>query len=159
MKGPKPVPAIDRVMRRVDISGGDDACWPWTGATSNFGHGVVRLSSPRRMTRTHRVVLEHAIGRSLTNSEVACHRCDNPPCCNPRHLFVGTQADNVADMVAKGRAPTGERHYNARLADAAVQSIRGDDRPTREVAAAYGVTERYVRKIRQGVVRKIGAAS
>jgi hypothetical protein len=75
------------------------------------------------MVRVHRLLLEEALGRQLLPSECALHRCDNPACCNPKHLFTGTVADNAADMVAKGRQAKGARH-SSRLHPEALS--RGD---------------------------------
>lgn len=91
---------------RVDQSGGHDACWPWTGSLDRKGYGRPYAKDwPRR---THRVAW------MLTNGPIPegmsiCHHCDNPPCCNPAHLFCGSNLDNIADRVAKGRSATGDR--------------------------------------------------
>jgi len=74
-----------------------------------------------------------------------CHRCDNPPCCNPAHLFLGTAADNVHDMVAKGRdaRPIGADHPNARLsAEQAneIRSLRADGWTHAELSARFGIS-------------------
>lgn len=97
-----------RFWERVDQSGGADACWPWIGACSSTGYGVVRLPSVGGIKGsaqgTHRRAWELANGRAVADGLVICHHCDNRPCCNPAHLFEGTQADNIHDMHAKGRA-------------------------------------------------------
>ncbi len=94
---------------KVDKAAGPDACWPWTGAKQHKdpryptrgGYGWFLVNGKQRYV--HRHVLEITLGRPLAPGEIAMHSCDNPPCCNPRHLHPGTHADNMADMVAKGR--------------------------------------------------------
>lgn len=89
---------MERLLQRVepDTNGG---CWLWTGAMTADGYGTVSVSG--RMTRAHRwaVALD---GRDATG-KVVMHKCDTPLCVNPAHLTIGTPADNVADMIAKGR--------------------------------------------------------
>lgn len=90
--------AEERLWGRVDRSAGPDACWPWTGSTSN-GYGVIKFDGVQHYA--HRKVAELS-GLVLGDLSVL-HRCDNPLCCNPAHLFLGTHDDNMRDMVAKGR--------------------------------------------------------
>lgn len=85
---------------RVDKSAGPDACWPWTGSTFRSGYGQIG--------NRHLPVLAHRAAHQLTHGAIprgACvlHRCDNPLCCNPAHLFVGSARDNARDKAAKGR--------------------------------------------------------
>lgn len=89
---------------RVDRSGGADACWTWTGAKTKggYGHILLRTVEPRREFLTHRLALYFA-GIALVRSDKALHSCDNPPCCNPRHLRAGTQRENVIDSIVRKR--------------------------------------------------------
>lgn len=99
----------ERFWEKVDKRG-DDECWPWMASCSAFGHGQFTSFYPLYKER-----LSHRIAWVMVNGPIpkglcALHECDNPPCCNPRHLFLGTKADNTQDMMKKGRhiAPRGE---------------------------------------------------
>jgi HNH endonuclease len=86
--------------------GAPDACWPWTGATDpKLGYGSLRFGG--RNEKAHRVAFSLAFGYW---PNVCRHSCDNPPCCNPAHLFDGTQKDNIQDAKRKGRLRGGSSH-------------------------------------------------
>lgn len=141
---------------RVDKSGGALACWPWTGSVKSDGYGQVmaRVLSQAPM-RAHRLAW---IATNGDPGELCVlHRCDNRLCCNPAHLFLGTKADNSADMVAKGRnKPSnlrGEAHGNALLNEQAVLVIRRSAHagiPLARLAAVYGVCRENIRRILTG---------
>jgi hypothetical protein len=100
---------------RVDKSAGPNACWPWLGwIDPKDGYG--RTSVAGKKTLAHRAVYEDLVGPILPGFDLL-HSCDNPPCCNPRHLSPGIHAHNMADMARKGRAPhtRGEAQPNAKL--------------------------------------------
>lgn len=119
-----------RVTRPEDAT----ACWLWQGARKSGGglrYGHLRYDG--------HTVLAHRLAWELTHGPIppglcVCHRCDNPICCNPAHLFLGTHSDNMRDREQKGRhnAPRGERHHKCRLTAEHVREIR--------TLAAQGVT-------------------
>ncbi len=143
-----PVPV--RLAKYTDKSGGPDACWPWTGGTVRGGYGALKVNGRKRMA-TH-LVYELDRGHPPEKPWVL-HTCDNPPCVNPRHLWSGTQLDNVRDMVSKGRAraPRGEDHSMAQLTTGQVIELR--TRYTRggithrKLAVEYGVATAVVSRI------------
>ena len=90
---------IARFWSRVDVRSPLD-CWEWRGGKHEKGYGVFRIG--QKPYRAPRLAWEF-FNRSALGSLYACHRCDNPLCCNPEHIFAGSQRDNMADMVAKGR--------------------------------------------------------
>ena len=98
----------DRLMYRVDTSGGPDGCWPKAGHHDNNGYPVIKVDGKKR--RANRVSWELANGRALLDTEWVLHRCDNPACINPAHLFLGDARANSDDKVAKGRQAKGETH-------------------------------------------------
>ncbi len=97
---------IDHFWERVDQTGGPDACWPWTGYIHPNGYGWVTWQSRRE--GTHRVAWALAADDEIPRGKAkdalyVIHSCDNPPCCNPKHLRRGTQADNMHDRDSRGR--------------------------------------------------------
>jgi hypothetical protein len=109
---------------RVDVRD-SDKCWKWKGSCDFGGYGLIYLQRQRKVFRTHRIAWE-LFNKKSADGFLVCHSCDNPPCCNPKHLWLGTNADNVADMMAKGRVhhPDGEKNGNAHLTRAQVRQIR-----------------------------------
>lgn len=135
---------------RVDQSGGPDACWPYLGR-SHKGYG--RFSFEGKEWRAHRLALWLSRG-SL--EEQANHTCDNTICCNPTHLYVGSQRDNVKDRDTRGRrrAPQGERHPAALLTAEQVAQIRslysGRNGEQSALARRFGVSVSTVHLIVRG---------
>jgi hypothetical protein len=85
-------------------------CWPWDGGRDEAGYGIFYFTDElgrRRKTRAHRWLLgqqrSKPLSREVVGEEDGCHRCDNPPCCNPGHLYVGTRKQNVGDAVERSR--------------------------------------------------------
>lgn len=127
-----------RFWSKVDKRSPDE-CWPWTGhcvpgGYGNFRHGST-LDGTRRKTNAHRMAWTLAFGEPAAGMFVM-HGCDNRACCNPAHLRLGTHADNMRDMVSKGRSLRGERHYASKIADA--------DRETAVSRALGGMTQAAV---------------
>ncbi len=91
----------EKLLDRIDVCG-EDECWPWLGGLDDKGYGLIG-SAPNGEVRSHRAAWVHFNG-PIPEGRNVLHRCDNRPCCNPRHLFIGTQMDNIDDMIAKGRA-------------------------------------------------------
>lgn len=124
-----------------------DGCWEWTGATNDHrgGYGVFNVGG--KMIGAHVFALE-LDGRPVARGQYACHTCDNPRCVNPSHLYVGTPADNVSDMLARGRARVGSRHYAARLTEDDVIYIRSSSEPSTRIAERFGVTPNAINACR-----------
>ena len=95
----------DRFMNKVKQNP-QSGCWEWQGAKAGANYGQLRWpdgtkNSPMRYT--HRIVASLKYNRELTSKDYVCHTCDNPQCCNPDHLWIGTSSDNIKDSMAKGR--------------------------------------------------------
>lgn len=114
-----------RLKARITVT--ESGCWEWTGSRSVHGYGWVRNGD--KTVKAHRASFA-AFVRPLIAGETVCHRCDNPPCINPDHLFAGTMLDNTRDMIAKGRRREdrayikGESHHQAKLTETDVRRLR-----------------------------------
>jgi hypothetical protein len=129
----------------VDMSGGDYGCWPWVG--SKMAHGYGRFWTGGAYVTAHRLARlgAAAIGSS---SPTVCHSCDNPICCNPGHLFLGSQTDNLDDMWRKNRGRFGREHYAAKITEAEAVEIRAryaaGGISQRALGEMYGLTQQGV---------------
>lgn len=99
-------------------------CWEWTGSKNEFGHGTFVYKS--RKQKAHRFLYSIYGTEKLSKNKFLCHKCDNPSCVRPDHMFVGTQKDNMRDCSKKGRLNTltGEGRPNAKLTERDVSQIR-----------------------------------
>lgn len=136
---------------RVDRKG-DDECWLWKGAVHNRkGYGYMRVMG--RNLLAHRMAYVISSGSLPDLSLKVCHRCDVPACCNPKHLFLGTYAENNRDRHNKGRTVIGEGNGKAKLDEARVLEIReraAASESTADLAAEFGVARRTVQYIVSG---------
>ncbi len=108
------------VWKRINIKGEDD-CWEWKGYVLSNGYGQIRIDY--RRYRTHRLVYELTYG-PIPEGLLVCHKCNNRKCCNPKHLYVGTQKDNLKQMIEDGRKPIGENSSKAKLNWKQINEIR-----------------------------------
>lgn len=150
---------IARFWKYIDKSKGESECWEWVGAKLRTGYGTLGVQGKTRLT--HRMMWE------LTNGPIPegifiCHHCDNPRCCNPKHLFAGTQLENIRDMIRKGRESThfGETSVSAKLTTKQVIEIRETyaqgEITQKELAKKYGIVGSTVSRIVTGKKRKKG---
>lgn len=153
---PRALPIPDRFWSKVERRQPNE-CWPWLGSRvlkSPRGPEYGQFKLPHgRTTSAHRLSWQINYG-AIPSGLFVCHRCDNPLCVNPTHLFLGTHKDNMADMKAKGSQAVGERVGTSRLAAETVQSIRralAAGMTTREAAKAHGVSQTTSRLIGAGI--------
>lgn len=136
---------IQRFMANVERIPGVD-CWIFVGYSS-AGYGQMMVD--KKTIGAHR--LSWMIHRGEIPEGIrVLHKCDNSFCVNPDHLFLGTQAENMADMARKGRASRGDDHVHAKLSADAVGKIRMDSRSIREIAREFGVGHVTILRVKRG---------
>ena len=144
----------ERILRNVDTSGGPDACWEWQRYRTPLGYGLTSVQ--KKTVSVHRTVYAHLTGEELTRDVHLLHQCDNPPCCNPRHLKPGDHLQNMADRKNRGAGyPSGLDNHRAvrHLADDDVAEIRATykwhtkGRGAPALGAKYGVSRSVIEDI------------
>jgi HNH endonuclease len=148
-RGPKPI-SMDVLFWGHVKKGRANECWIWEGTKSTFGYGS--LKSHQKKYDAHRVSYELHKG-IIPSGKLVCHSCDNPSCCNPKHLWLGTHQDNVTDMISKGRRVQpdnrGQKNGRTKLTEKQVLAIRKDDRSTTVIGREYGVSGVRVSQIKR----------
>lgn len=129
----------------------DNGCLIFTGQKTRAGYGRILDENGKRVS-AHRAAYYLAHGEIPEGMNV-CHRCDVRLCVEPSHLFLGTHADNHADMVAKNRhhRPKGSTHGMAKITEADARAIYLDQRPAAAIAADFGIWAQMVYRIRAGL--------
>ena len=152
-------PFKDRIMAKIDRRGVGE-CWPWTGVSQINGYGVIgRGGRSAGKVLAHRAVFELECGVIPESDDwhgtVVMHTCDNRLCCNPAHLRLGSQADNVRDMDNKGRRKSksvvGEAHHNSRFTEQDIRKIRSDPRSNAELGRVFGCRRQVIGNIRRRI--------
>lgn len=137
----------DAFMSRVSKT--SDGCWAWVGAINSNGYGVFRYRGVRHYAhRASLMILTSNFDRRLQVN----HKCDNPKCVNPNHLYQGTQKQNIGDMISRGRIDRrGDRAHYRKLSASQVRAIRRRDGATsrRSLATKFGVSIFTIRDIQQ----------
>lgn len=143
---------LERFTDKADVCGPDD-CWEWTAGKNKAGYGTIHIQGG--MYISHRVA--YFIRYGVDPGELlVCHKCDNPSCVNPDHLFLGTHQDNSDDKVSKGRDvhARGEQCGMAKLTEQDVQEILESDKTNTVLATHFGVRNCEISDIKRGKIWK-----
>lgn len=150
------MPVQDRLWPLTDRSGGPESCWPFHERGRNpHGYGKFQFKDNGRVRQlAHQAAWVVTFG-SIPDGLGVLHKCDNPPCCNPAHLFLGTSTENNADRHRKGRSngPRGEAHPRAKLTAATAREIRARQAsgiPATVLGTEYGVGQTTILDIWNG---------
>ena len=138
-------PITERFFEKVERK--ETGCHEWMGCLMPNGYG--QFHKDGKTAYAHRVAYELAYGET---EQQVLHHCDNRKCVNPDHLFTGTLADNMKDMVEKGRQAAGDRNGRRKLSSEQIKAIRSEVGLHREIAAKFGVTASLVSMIRSGKI-------
>ncbi len=134
----------ERFWAMVDI-GPPDVCWPWLGSKDKKGYGRVKTVG-RKNESAHRVAWRLRNG-PIPEGVFICHKCDNPPCCNPVDLYDGSNVTNMRDMRDHLRSRFGSRNINAKLNERAVFALRTGRRSKAETASKYAVARSTISSV------------
>lgn len=141
-----------RFWKQVDRSKGDDACWPWMGCDNGNGYGIARIN--KKTNHAHRVAYILSTGEILKDRMIIVrHKCDNKMCCNPKHLELGTHADNVSDWQLRLFDQKGEHNFAAKLTEEQVKEIRqrwANGEQQKNLAVEFGVNAGSINQIVHG---------
>jgi len=157
-KGLPSAKQITRFLSKIDTSAGEDACHPWTAGGGGEGYGSFNwtVGGKPYIMQSHRFMFflcREEVYSFEDMPEAVCHICDNPPCCNPRHLWGGTRTENNADMIEKGRSRAsrqGEKNGRSKLSSFDVSFIRNSKQPAKTLAKVFNLHIGTVYRIKNG---------
>lgn len=141
---------------KVDRTAGNEECWPWTGRLSTTGYGQFAKGS-KGGVRSHRLAFFLVTGKHPDELHV-CHVCDNPICCNPQHLWLGTAKDNIQDSIKKGKHINpkplkGEKNPSAKLSERDILDIKKlclNVKNKSLIASSFGISRTHLYRILNG---------
>lgn len=143
---------IDERLEANKVIDPETGCWLWTGYRNNTGYGLTRLPNGIN-TLVTRLSAQKYLGLDIDSDVCVLHKCDNPQCFNPEHLFLGSHADNVQDMMSKGRnvSHSGQKNGAAKLTDEQVKEIRAYCKEHKKsqayMAKVHGVHPSLIKRI------------
>lgn len=164
--------SIECRIKEAEKNISDGGCWEWVGSinpATGYGQMSAWEGDKRILYTAHRVSFRAFVG-DIPNGMSVLHKCDNRKCFNPDHLFVGTQSDNMVDMIQKNRRTSytkpavswhklqpekvrrGSRHPMAKLSEEQVVAIRASNEPLASIALKYGMSYGNIRAIRNGEI-------
>lgn len=144
-----PLDIKKKFLDKIDRSAGPDGCWIYTGPKASRGYGQASFVRPIRHIRTHRLAMMLQVG-PLPDDKVVMHSCDNPPCCNPAHLSLGSHADNTRDAINKGRIQLKSRFLKLADVERVRHLIATTDLKQREIADRFGISASVISSIKKG---------
>jgi hypothetical protein len=138
-----------RLWNQIIKTDNTDDCWNWVGPVNSKKYGSLCLATKRKGVRKSTRFYAHRLAWELTNGPISdglfvCHKCDNPRCCNPNHLFLGTPKENVEDMILKGR------YCKHRLRKQQIKDIRNEyanGASQQEIATKYNVPYKVIHRV------------
>ena len=164
-RGPAKIPMWAKVWPKIDQSAGEDECHPWMGLRNSKGYGKIANGRGKSKLYASRVVYELVNGPIGDPSLVVRHTCDNPPCCNPRHLILGTPGDNARDRGERKRGREhrqyGEANANVKIKDSdlpLIHELRAKGWSQQKIADRFGVKQQQISRILRGNQRQKGSS-
>lgn len=141
---------MDTIIQKFkqNYSESETGCWNWNGLIDHKGYGRNTLGTSNGISaRAHRASWQLHFGE-IPNGMLVCHKCDVRNCVNPNHLFIGSNADNLKDMVNKNRSPLGEKHWKHKMTDDEIELVRLSEFSGRTLAKLFGVSESQISNVR-----------
>jgi len=140
-------------IKKVKNNNIQGRCWEYQESKNRLGYGRFKFGGKKELL-VHRVIYEHFNGK-IKKGLFVCHKCDNPPCCNPKHLYAGTPQDNMNDMISRGRSnqPSGEKAYGAKFSNKVIEEIRNSSDPYLKIMKKYKISKGHISGTTNGTTR------
>ncbi len=144
---------IERFFINISRKPHKDNCWIWGAAKNLKGYGITTVDLKSYAAHRYSWIIHFG---QISSDQLVCHKCDNPSCVNPEHLFLGTQKDNIQDMLKKGRQRNqfGEKNNKAKLTENDVQIIREKLKQgisQKKIGSEFGVSQSSIHRIKHNI--------